>query len=105
MVFQFQRILIADKPVEDWKYYEDLVEMGENIYPSMKVNPEDTWVILYTSGTTGKPKGVIRSHRSYIAFFLINEAEFSFTPQDYGLILMPLSHVNSTFYSFITNIF
>jgi acyl-CoA synthetase (AMP-forming)/AMP-acid ligase II len=96
-----QRVLIADKPAEGWKFYEDLIKIGENTYPSIKVNPEDTWVILYTSGTTGKPKGVIRSHRSYIAFFLINEAEFSFTPQDYGMILMPLSHVNSTFYSFV----
>jgi len=96
-----ERVLIADNPAEGWKYYEDIVEMGENMYPSIIINPEDTWVILYTSGTTGKPKGVIRSHRSYIAFFLINEAEFSFTPQDYGMILMPLSHVNSTFYSFV----
>ncbi len=96
-----ERILIADKPAKGWKYFEDIVELGENTYPSVKVNPEDTWVILYTSGTTGKPKGVIRSHRSYIAFFLINEAEFSFTPLDYGMILMPLSHVNSTFYSFV----
>jgi len=96
-----QRVLIADQPAEGWKFYENIVEMGENTYPSIKINSEDTWVILYTSGTTGKPKGVIRSHQSYIAFFLINEAEFSFTPQDYGMILMPLSHVNSTFYSFV----
>ncbi len=96
-----QRVLIADKPAEGWKLFEDIVEMGQNSYPNIKVNPEDTWVILYTSGTTGRPKGVIRSHRSYVAFFLINETEFSFTPQDYGMILMPLSHVNSTFYSFV----
>ena len=96
-----KRILIADAPIKGWIYYEDIIEMGENNYPSIKIHPEDTWVILYTSGTTGRPKGVVRSHRSYIAFFLINEAEFSFTPQDYGMILMPLSHVNSTFYSFV----
>jgi len=96
-------VLIADEPPEGllWKNYEDIVEKGQITYPPIKVNPEDTWVILYTSGTTGRPKGVIRSHRSYIAFFLINEAEFSFTLQDYGMILMPLSHVNSTFYSFV----
>ncbi len=98
---KIELVLIADEPVEGWKYYENLIEMGENIYPSLKTNQEDTWVLLYTSGTTGRPKGVIRSHRSYIAFFLINEVEFSYTPQDYGLILMPLSHVNSTFYSFV----
>ncbi len=96
-----ERVLIADEPAEGWKYYEDIVKKGENTYPFIEIKPEDTWIILYTSGTTGKPKGVIRSHRSYIAFFLINEAEFSFTPQDYGMILMPLSHVNSTFYSFV----
>jgi len=96
-------VLIADEPSEGllWKNFDYFVENGQNIYPPIKVNPEDTWVILYTSGTTGRPKGVIRSHRSYIAFFLINEAEFSFNPQDYGMILMPLSHVNSTFYSFV----
>jgi len=96
-----KRVLISDEHAEGWLSYEDIVKMGENTYPSIKINPEDTWVILYTSGTTGRPKGVVRSHRSYIAFFLINEAEFSFTPQDYGMILMPLSHVNSTFYSFV----
>ena len=96
-----ERVLIADAPAEGWKFFEDIVEMGETSYPLIEIKPEDTWIILYTSGTTGKPKGVIRSHRSYIAFFLINEVEFSFTPQDYGMILMPLSHVNSTFYSFV----
>lgn len=95
------RVLIADAPAEGWKFFEDIVEMGEISYPLIEIKPEDTWIILYTSGTTGKPKGVIRSHRSYVAFFLINEVEFSFTPQDYGMILMPLSHVNSTFYSFV----
>ncbi|TKJ21626.1 MAG: long-chain fatty acid--CoA ligase [Promethearchaeota archaeon Loki_b32] len=96
-----ERVLIDDEPAKSWKFFEDIVEMGENSYPLIKIKPEDTWIILYTSGTTGKPKGVIRSHRSYIAFFLINGVEFSFTPQDYGMILMPLSHVNSTFYSFV----
>jgi len=96
-----ERVLIADEPVDGWKYYEDLINSGENTNPPVKIKPEDTWIILYTSGTTGRPKGVIRSHRSYTAFFLVNQAEFSFTPQDYGMILMPLSHVNSTFYSFV----
>ncbi|GAG36686.1 unnamed protein product, partial [marine sediment metagenome] len=68
---------------------------------SVEIDPEDPWILLYTSGTTGKPKGVIRSHRSYTSFFLINATEFSYTPLDYGLALMPLSHVNSTFYAFV----
>jgi len=95
-------ICLSDTPVaENWSYYEDIIKDGGDNYPTIEVDPEDPWILLYTSGTTGRPKGVVRSHRSYISFFLINAAEFSFTPQDYGLILMPLSHVNSTFYSFV----
>ena len=93
--------IIGDSPRAGLRTIEDLIAMGGDSYPEVSIDPEDTWVILYTSGTTGRPKGAIRSHRSYIAFFLVNEAEFSFTPLDYGLILMPLSHVNSTFYSFV----
>jgi acyl-CoA synthetase (AMP-forming)/AMP-acid ligase II len=95
-------VVIGNIPVaENWTYFEDIIRDGEDNYPSVKVDPEDPWILLYTSGTTGRPKGVVRSHRSYISFFLINATEFSFTPEDYGLILMPLSHVNSTFYSFV----
>lgn len=97
-------IVLADKAftVEDnWSYFEDIIKAGEDEYPMVKVDPEDTWILLYTSGTTGRPKGVVRSHRSYTSFFLINVGEFSFTPSDYGLVLMPLSHVNSTFYAFV----
>ena len=93
--------VIGESSPQGPRTFEDLVALGEDSYPEVRTDPEETWVILYTSGTTGRPKGAIRSHRSYIAFFLVNEAEFSFTPMDYGLILMPLSHVNSTFYSFV----
>ncbi|MFW9903706.1 MAG: class I adenylate-forming enzyme family protein [Candidatus Thorarchaeota archaeon] len=95
-------VVMGEIPVEaNWSYFEDIIKEGEESYPSIEVDPEDPWILLYTSGTTGRPKGVVRSHRSYISFFLINAAEFSFTLEDYGLILMPLSHVNSTFYSFV----
>ena len=81
--------------------YEKLIGGASATEPPVKVKGKDAWVILHTSGTTGTPKGVVRSHESYSAFFLINEVDFSFRPDDYGLIMMPLFHVNSTFYSFV----
>jgi acyl-CoA synthetase (AMP-forming)/AMP-acid ligase II len=56
---------------------------------------------MYTSGTTGRPKGAIRSHRSYALFYLLNAIEFGFTRADVGLAVMPLCHVNSVFYGFV----
>jgi acyl-CoA synthetase (AMP-forming)/AMP-acid ligase II len=94
-------IFIGDETPEEYTNFEDVVSWGADSEPEVKVEGKDTWILLYTSGTTGTPKGVLRSHESYIAFFLINEVEFGYTLHDYALILMPLCHVNSTFYSFV----
>jgi acyl-CoA synthetase (AMP-forming)/AMP-acid ligase II len=81
--------------------YEDLLSFGSPRRPRTKVSPEDTWTIMYTSGTTGKPKGAVRSHRSYALFYLLNAIEFGFGRDDVGLLVMPLCHVNSVFYGFV----
>ncbi len=94
-------ICICSEQKQGYRNFEQLIEKAPATPPVVKVSGKDPWVILYTSGTTGTPKGVVRSHESYSAFFLINEVEFSFKPDDYGLIIMPLFHVNSTFYSFV----
>ena len=44
--------------------YEDAMAKASPEEPATKVDGEDTWIIMYTSGTTGKPKGVMKSHRS-----------------------------------------
>jgi acyl-CoA synthetase (AMP-forming)/AMP-acid ligase II len=93
-------ISIEENIKENILGFENFIESASDIPLQITIKDEDPWVILYTSGTTGKPKGVIRSHRSYTSFFLINAADYSFTPLDYALIIMPLSHVNSTFYAF-----
>jgi acyl-CoA synthetase (AMP-forming)/AMP-acid ligase II len=86
---------------EGYLCYESLIADASPRGPNLRVNPKDPWLLLYTSGTTGQPKGVVRTHESYIAFFLINQVEFGYTPEDIGLIVMPMFHVNSTFYSFV----
>ena len=81
--------------------YEQFLAGNPDGEPQATVKPADTWILIYTSGTTGKPKGVIRSHESHIAFYLINALEFGFNEHDYCLNIMPLCHINSTFYTFI----
>lgn len=100
-VVQENYIMIGEETPTGYKNFEDVVSSGTDTEPDVKVEGKDIWILLYTSGTTGTPKGVLRSHESYVSFFLINEVEFGFTSDDYALILMPLCHVNSTFYSFV----
>ncbi|HET9596244.1 MAG TPA: AMP-binding protein [Anaeromyxobacteraceae bacterium] len=81
--------------------YEDLLSFGSPRRPRTKVRPEDVWTLMYTSGTTGRPKGAIRSHQSYVLFYLLNAIEFGFNRDDVGLAVMPMCHVNSVFYGFV----
>jgi acyl-CoA synthetase (AMP-forming)/AMP-acid ligase II len=94
-------IVVGETNREGYINYEDLIAKSPDNKPCVKVDSKDTWAQIYTSGTTGFPKGVIRSHESYISFFLINAMEFGFSEKDYGMIIMPLFHVNSTFYGLI----
>lgn len=59
------------------------------------VSPEDVCVIMYSSGTTGKPKGIELTQANLVAHTL-NSATFEFEEDDKTLVAMPLFHVGGT---------
>jgi acyl-CoA synthetase (AMP-forming)/AMP-acid ligase II len=83
-------------PAHGYLAYEELLASQSEDEPELPVDPSDTWILLYTSGTTGRPKGVVRSHESYIAFYLINGCDYGFSAEDVVLTAMPLSPTIST---------
>ncbi|MCQ2754173.1 MAG: AMP-binding protein [bacterium] len=51
-------------------YYEDLLEMGEGCeYAPVEQNIDEPCIMLYTSGTTGNPKGVLLTHKNLLGQF------------------------------------
>jgi acyl-CoA synthetase (AMP-forming)/AMP-acid ligase II len=96
-----KRFIVVGERTRGYREYEEFINDSPDTEPDSDINCDDPWIILYTSGTTGIPKGVIRSHESYIAFFLINAVDFGFNEHDICLNVMPLYHVNSTFYTFL----
>ncbi|MFZ5632464.1 MAG: class I adenylate-forming enzyme family protein [Bacillota bacterium] len=88
------------KAPEGYRHYEDVIAAGGPSEPGVTVGPADTWTIMYTSGTTGKPKGVVRTHESYIAQYLLSNINMGVRPTDKPLMVMPMCHVNSIYYSF-----
>ena len=95
-----QHYFSTNEKLDGYSHYDELLSDSSDEEPATEVEPEDEWVILYTSGTTGKPKGVVRTHESYTAFYLINAIDFQYREDDVCLNVMPLCHVNSTFFSF-----
>jgi acyl-CoA synthetase (AMP-forming)/AMP-acid ligase II len=55
---------------------------------------------MYTSGTTGRPKGAIRNHASTALLSLVSEVELGFARPDAALLVMPMCHANSLFFTF-----
>jgi acyl-CoA synthetase (AMP-forming)/AMP-acid ligase II len=95
-----ENYIVVDRAKAGYREYETLIDDAPDHEPEVQVAPSDTWILIYTSGTTGKPKGVVRSHESHIAFYLINAVDFGFDQRDVCMNVMPLCHINSTFFTF-----
>ncbi len=74
--------------------YEALRDAQSDTPVVADVDENDPWVLVYTSGTTGKPKGALRSHKSNLMIALLLAAEFGISSDDVGLSLLPMFHVN-----------
>lgn len=61
------------------------------------VDPEEAQVIMYTSGTTGRPKGAVLSHRKTFFNCLNTEMFFRMDHNDIVLIVLPLFHSGGLF--------
>lgn len=71
---------------------ERLLADNEVLYEPVNMNGEDTAVVMYTSGTTGKPKGVMLTHQNIISTAEIWSEAMSITDADRMLISTPLFH-------------
>ena len=68
----------------------DRAELGSR---QEQVNPEEPYTIVYTSGTTGAPKGVVLTHANAMAVCqMVEELEFV-EPGDVSYLYLPLAHV------------
>jgi acyl-CoA synthetase (AMP-forming)/AMP-acid ligase II len=71
-----------------------LVRSASDADPAVEVDPWCTAILMYTSGTTGKPKGAQLSHQGYLYLRLCEHLEpsFGYAADDLMLTVMPLFH-------------
>ena len=81
-----------------WSGYEALIADASPDASAMATAPSDPFALMYTSGTTGRPKGAIRSHEGNALLALATALEFGFSREDTGLLVMPMCHANSLYF-------
>jgi fatty-acyl-CoA synthase len=82
-----------------YRRYETLLADARESEPEAPVAPSEPWTLMYTSGTTGRPKGAVRSHGAGAALALVTATELGFSNDDAALLVMPMCHANSLFFA------
>ena len=88
------RVCIAPAPPAGWTALADLRVDGADLAPAV-TEGGDVHRLMYTSGTTGHPKGVMLTHANLAWKNLAHLVEFGFTSDDLGLACGPLYHVGA----------
>jgi len=100
-------ITVIDAPLEKTRDYHKALAKASDSYSTIKSAATDPAFMIYSSGTTGEPKGILHAHQALIGHlpgvemthnFLPDEHDLAWTPSDWawigglGDILLPFWH-------------
>jgi fatty-acyl-CoA synthase len=77
--------------------YEELLSAAPESAAPVRTDEDDAASLCYTSGTTGRPKGALYSHRSIVlhALLLLGVDNFAISERDVVMPIVPMFHVNA----------
>lgn len=95
---KLKHVIAVDGGHSSWPAYQAWRDKQKDSDPKLKIADEDDAIQLYTSGTTGHPKGVQLTNANYLSFFqAATDAKWGeFDAGDPNLIAMPNFHVAGT---------
>lgn len=100
-----EHYLFVDKDLPDYaEDFEELLNSSENVQPDIHVDEDDMYIMMYTSGTTGKPKGVLHRHRDMVHHGFLMMQCMGITKNDIGLSAAPLNHTAELHTSFLPRV-
>ncbi|MCK5553577.1 MAG: AMP-binding protein, partial [Deltaproteobacteria bacterium] len=88
-----EQCISVDGKAKGMPYYEDLVGSSSAAEFSGEIGDEDVTILMYTAGTTGRPKGVPLRHSAFVTYVLDNVEPASPEIEERNLLTVPLYHV------------
>ncbi len=95
--------IFDDQKSDETMWFDQMIEEGKKLYPSLKneievqlesVTEDDLACLLYTSGTTSKPKGAMLSHGNFMSNVTIAVELMPIVTKEYRFLsFLPLCHV------------
>jgi len=85
-------VMAGARKAEDLLPYEKLLEGSPAEEPGVDIGEDDDLMVVYTAGTTGRPKGVLVTHRNYIWTALNIGTDMGIHPEDINLVVFPIFH-------------
>ena len=93
-----KNIILCQEKTEGALSFKELIAKGKNIAPEAKIEDKDYAIIFYTSGTTGRPKGVLVNYLQLDAPPKAMTFFVDFKAEDIILCALPFSHLGGLVY-------
>src|SRR5262245_44675701 len=96
-----KHIITTEGGEPEWPDFSAWRDAQSGDDPTIPIEPKDIAIQLYTSGTTGKPKGAMLSHANFLVLVLAGKEEEKpewnrWSPEDISLVAMPIFHIGGS---------
>jgi acyl-CoA synthetase (AMP-forming)/AMP-acid ligase II len=88
-----KQCISIDGESEGMLYYENLLSSSSSDEVYSEIEDEDNTILMYTAGTTGRPKGVPMNHNAFASYILENVEPASPEIEERNLLTVPMYHV------------
>ena len=86
-------VVIGDASGTDYPEFSQWIAGRPSVDPNVALDPQETCFQLYTSGTTGLPKGVELTHYNFLCLFNDGHNVYRMSADTVNLVCMPLFHI------------